>query len=516
MGSCFSHPTTTRQDDDFRAVPTADVRPRYDGLLDQVVQVERLREVQAMVGFTRIDAPDRRRPAAAPPCAARRVAQVGWVPAVERRGEGIFLELREDASRGVGCASVDDHPHVDALRGAYARWRSNRDLAPDPVFPIPRYLLLHTLSHLLLRARSPSSAATPRRASASASTSAPPTAPTAGVLLSTAASDSEGTLGGLVALGDARLPRTRCSTRPSKTPDAAPPTRSAPSTSPSAERPPPRAPPATPACSPLRPAARQATGGSTAASSSTSPTDSLSNGDHRPDRHSSAVGAALPREFARQLARALREGHEALQALRSQAVLPASAAAVRTALDLTIQGDGPYARGLLVGWVDALDEQTELTPVWTGPESEGRHGRLTLAVVADLIDEARQEILLASYATIPGDTIQDALEDAADRGVGITLLLERNADNPNFSGRGDSFPGLTRRQLAWPADERPAGASMHAKVLVVDRRIALVGSANLTGSALERNLECGLLVRGGRVPALLAEHLLATRGLREV
>ncbi|WP_425454039.1 phospholipase D-like domain-containing protein [Nocardioides immobilis] len=39
---------------------------------------------------------------------------------------------------------------------------------------------------------------------------------------------------------------------------------------------------------------------------------------------------------------------------------------------------------------------------------------------------------------------------------------------------------------------------MHAKVLVVDRRTALVGSANLTGHALERNLECGLLVRGGR------------------
>ncbi len=56
---------------------------------------------------------------------------------------------------------------------------------------------------------------------------------------------------------------------------------------------------------------------------------------------------------------------------------------------------------------------------------------------------------------------------------------------------------------------------MHAKVLVVDRRTALVGSANLTGYALERNLECGLLLRGGPVPSLLVDHLLSANGLEE-
>jgi phosphatidylserine/phosphatidylglycerophosphate/cardiolipin synthase-like enzyme len=54
---------------------------------------------------------------------------------------------------------------------------------------------------------------------------------------------------------------------------------------------------------------------------------------------------------------------------------------------------------------------------------------------------------------------------------------------------------------------------MHAKILIVDRRTALIGSANLTGSALQRNLECGLLVRGGHIPGQLAEHLLTARGV---
>jgi cardiolipin synthase A/B len=224
----------------------------------------------------------------------------------------------------------------------------------------------------------------------------------------------------------------------------------------------------------------------------------------------------LPREFARQLAVALRDGREALQALRAHAVLPASAAAVRGAVDLTSQGDGPYTAGVLAGRLDALDTQPQVTPVWTGPESNRGHGRLTLAVVADLIAEARREILLASYATIPSENIRRALTAAADRGVKITLLLERSADNPNFTGHGDPFPGITARRLAWPAHERPVGAAMHAKVLVVDRRTALVGSANLTGHALERNLECGLLIRSGRVPAFLVDHLLSAHGLEDV
>ncbi|MDT4956422.1 MAG: hypothetical protein QOD31_221, partial [Pseudonocardiales bacterium] len=66
-----------------------------------------------------------------------------------------------------------------------------------------------------------------------------------------------------------------------------------------------------------------------------------------------------------------------------------------------------------------------ITPVWTGPESSAAGGRLTLAVVADLIDEARQEILLVSYATMPSIEVRNALIRATARGVAITTLLER-------------------------------------------------------------------------------------------
>ncbi len=223
----------------------------------------------------------------------------------------------------------------------------------------------------------------------------------------------------------------------------------------------------------------------------------------------------LPREFARDLAAALRTGPSALHALQAKVALPASSAAVRTGLALAKQGDAAFAAGLLTGQLDAAAARPHVTPVWTGPQSDAGHGRLTLAVVADLIAEAQQELVLASYAAVPSDSIKHALHDAADRGVAVTLLLERPRDNPKFHGHCDPFPGLSARRLTWPASARPSGASMHAKVLVVDCRTALVGSANLTGHALERNLECGLLIRGGKVPTMLVDHLLSAGGLQE-
>jgi cardiolipin synthase len=234
-----------------------------------------------------------------------------------------------------------------------------------------------------------------------------------------------------------------------------------------------------------------------------------------PDEAARRWADELPRDFARHLAKALRTGPEAIRGLQQDTVLPASSAAVRLAFELTSSGHGAYTAGVLTGRLDAADEQPSVTPVWTGPESAARHGRLTIAVLADLIAEAQTEIVLVSYATVPSNDVRTALSAAAGRGVDVTLLLERAADNPRFEGRSEPFPDLSARRLCWPAAERPAGASMHAKVLVVDRQTALVGSANLTGYGLERNLEAGVLIRGGSVPTLLVEHLFSAQGVRE-
>jgi phosphatidylserine/phosphatidylglycerophosphate/cardiolipin synthase-like enzyme len=50
---------------------------------------------------------------------------------------------------------------------------------------------------------------------------------------------------------------------------------------------------------------------------------------------------------------------------------------------------------------------------------------------------------------------------------------------------------------------------VHAKVAVADRASCFITSANLTGYAMEKNMELGLLIEGGEVPGLIMDHLQA-------
>jgi len=95
--------------------------------------------------------------------------------------------------------------------------------------------------------------------------------------------------------------------------------------------------------------------------------------------------------------------------------------------------------------------------------------------------------------------------------VSITLLTERHADNPSYAPAGIPFPDLDASRLHWPAAQRPPGAALHAKIIVVDDRIALVGSANLTSRAMEANLECGILIHGGPQPRAVRDHITGLR-----
>jgi phosphatidylserine/phosphatidylglycerophosphate/cardiolipin synthase-like enzyme len=51
--------------------------------------------------------------------------------------------------------------------------------------------------------------------------------------------------------------------------------------------------------------------------------------------------------------------------------------------------------------------------------------------------------------------------------------------------------------------------SVHAKCAVADGDVAFITSANLTGAAMERNMELGTLIRGGHLPHQLQSHLQA-------
>lgn len=225
----------------------------------------------------------------------------------------------------------------------------------------------------------------------------------------------------------------------------------------------------------------------------------------------SALAVRLPAADLHELSTAAAAGRSGIIALRARS----SANVMRVACDQLLAAlnscTPDFLAGALAGAAShAADRRSSgsVDVVWTGPPSGLTTGRLTSAVVVDLIGEARQEVLLVSYAAQTEATVAAALREAVGRDVAVTLLLERHVDNPAYTGTATPFPSLPARRLAWPGTARPEGAALHAKLLVIDATVALVGSANLTGRALERNLECGVLLRGGTAPACIRGHLL--------
>lgn len=171
----------------------------FGNAIRRVVLLERLRKVNALVGFTRIEARDEFADDAVMPSGLCK-GPPKWVPACEVFGEGLFIQFDEDA-----IAQWETSPAVrrqeNSLRKAYETWRANRRLEPSKGFPGVRFYLLHTISHLFIRELALecgyNAASIQERIYAKAGAN-----PMAGILVYTAASDSDGTLGGLVALGD--------------------------------------------------------------------------------------------------------------------------------------------------------------------------------------------------------------------------------------------------------------------------------------------------------------------------
>jgi cardiolipin synthase A/B len=218
----------------------------------------------------------------------------------------------------------------------------------------------------------------------------------------------------------------------------------------------------------------------------------------------------LPPADLRQLARAAADGVAAVRALRAATAAPVLRNACDQLLAQLASADPSFLAGSLAGaasTVERAHRHQSVDVVWTGPESEVTTGRLTAATVIDLISEARQEILLVSFAIQRERLIKTALAEASARGVLITLVSETHADNRSYGAESTPFPTLDAIRLHWPKALRPRGAALHAKIIVVDDRIALVGSANLTTPAMEANLECGILIRGGPHPRAIRDHI---------
>lgn len=182
----------------IRAPKMSEYAPEFASFFDRVMLVHKLRETRALAGFSRVY------PGVTPILQERMhllrrdLPEKPWLPAYLVFGEGIFLQFREPlvASWETRRKVVERIGRLDARYRAHQRNRQR----PNQLIE-PRFVLLHTLAHLLMNRLTfecgYSSAALRERLYVSTN----PHAPMAGILIYTAAGDAEGTMGGLVRMG---------------------------------------------------------------------------------------------------------------------------------------------------------------------------------------------------------------------------------------------------------------------------------------------------------------------------
>lgn len=167
--------------------------------------------------------------------------------------------------------------------------------------------------------------------------------------------------------------------------------------------------------------------------------------------------------------------------------------------------------------------------VLSGPDVPGVPTEDTAAAFQMLVQEAQQEILLVGYAVYGGDIMFEPLAKRMriNPGLKVTFCLDiarKMGDTSLDSEIIRRFAHEFReRQWPWPElpelyyDPRalsPSGegrASLHAKCVVVDRRAALITSANFTEAAQHRNIELGLLVRYPPIAQRIVDYFLGLR-----
>lgn len=176
-----------------------------------------------------------------------------------------------------------------------------------------------------------------------------------------------------------------------------------------------------------------------------------------------------------------------------------------------------YVRGYVAALLNSRDE-VRVRTVWSGPSTPAVPVRATAQVLVEVINEAHDELLAMTYAARPYPALTRALVNAAARGVRTDIVVETLAGARGLlSGRepAEAFSAVPGVRL-WHWARHPGEhthSRQHAKVAIADRNTLFLGSANLTESAARRNIEAGVLVRGGDAPRRAAEHIVELQRL---
>ena len=155
--------------------------------------------------------------------------------------------------------------------------------------------------------------------------------------------------------------------------------------------------------------------------------------------------------------------------------------------------------------------------LWSGPSPANQiPARRIDQALYDLIANAKDEIILITFAAAKIDRLAGELLKAIQRGVRVRLILEfeQSSEGQLSYDAIKAFPSALAQASEiyyWPVEKRERNQAgrpgkLHAKVAVVDDQ-ALISSANLTDDAFNRNLELGAVFMGSEIPQRIREYI---------
>lgn len=150
--------------------------------------------------------------------------------------------------------------------------------------------------------------------------------------------------------------------------------------------------------------------------------------------------------------------------------------------------------------------------IWTGPTPTIHPSlRRTEQALLQVIQAAQKELLLVSFAVYRIPPVMQALQEAIQRGIQLHICLESPQSGANkisydpIQALGQAITQHAHLYI-WPHHQRPTNPSgqigtLHAKCAIADTSHLFISSANLTDIAMTHNIELGLLIEGGPLPA---------------
>jgi phosphatidylserine/phosphatidylglycerophosphate/cardiolipin synthase-like enzyme len=144
----------------------------------------------------------------------------------------------------------------------------------------------------------------------------------------------------------------------------------------------------------------------------------------------------------------------------------------------------------------------KIQTVVTGLGWMGSGVRSVKSALKDMLREAKYEILLCAYSVTGGASeILEEFEMCLKRGISFKIVINRLQNQPQdiqdyFINLASFYPHCQIYNFNDSVKE------LHAKVIIIDRSVALIGSANLSQRGMNQNYELGTIIKGEEVSVI--------------